>query len=88
MEKKDKDILSPIHLFCDLWSIWTVQEDVSYAFPPNCMSLWGNLIHTPVPYYIHHCPTSLVVKLGVIDLNSENSTDASLWQEELNAGLV
>lgn len=50
------------------------QEDVSYAFPLNCISLWGNLTHTPIPYYIHHCPTSLVVRLGVIDLNSENST--------------
>lgn len=37
------------------------------------MSLWGNLTHTPIPYYIHHCPTSLVLRLGMIDLNSENS---------------
>lgn len=74
MEHKDKGILSPIHLLCDLWSIWTVQEDVSHAFPPNGMSLWGNLIHTPIPCYIHHCPVSLVVRLGVIDLNSGNST--------------
>lgn len=69
-----KDILSLVHLFRDLWSIRTAQEDVNYAFLPNCMSLWGNLIHTSVPYYIHHCPTSLVVRVGVIDLNSRNST--------------
>lgn len=46
----------------------------SYALPPNYMSLWGNLIHVPIPYYIHHCPTSLVERVGVIDLISGNST--------------